>query len=61
MKIYIKESSIALVGKSWEIREKLKEYSKDYVTISDWIKNERTSPQKQSNVIPFPVKHVNLK
>ncbi|MBM6619964.1 Z-ring formation inhibitor MciZ [Bacillus sp. RD4P76] len=58
MKIYIQESSVALVGKSWEIRKKLKEYGKDYVTVSDWIKNERVASKKRSKVIPFPDKQL---
>ncbi len=36
MKIYVKEHGITLVGKSWEIRRALQEYSKQFDTIQQW-------------------------
>ncbi|WP_070121600.1 Z-ring formation inhibitor MciZ [Bacillus marinisedimentorum] len=36
MKIYVTENGITLVGKSWEIRRALKEYSKQFDTIKQW-------------------------
>jgi hypothetical protein len=43
MKVYVHEKGIILVGKGWEIVQKLKEYNKEYITVSDWVKNV---PQK---------------
>ncbi|KZZ86150.1 MULTISPECIES: Z-ring formation inhibitor MciZ [Bacillaceae] len=37
MKIYKLEKGIILVGKAWEIRMKLKEYSKQFTTVKEWI------------------------
>ncbi|WNS74112.1 Z-ring formation inhibitor MciZ [Bacillus sp. DTU_2020_1000418_1_SI_GHA_SEK_038] len=42
MKIYVHEKGVILVGKAWEIREKLKEYSKDYRLIKEWIELKKT-------------------
>ncbi|MEH7120070.1 Z-ring formation inhibitor MciZ [Neobacillus vireti] len=39
MKVCIHEQGITLVGKAWEILEKLKEYNKDYVLVSDWVQD----------------------
>jgi hypothetical protein len=39
MKVYVHEKGIILVGKGWEVLQKLKEYNKDYVTVSDWVDN----------------------
>ncbi|MFF2448713.1 Z-ring formation inhibitor MciZ [Neobacillus sp. NPDC058068] len=39
MKVYVHEKGIILVGKGWEILQKLKEYNKDYVFVSDWVQN----------------------
>ncbi|MBO9129796.1 Z-ring formation inhibitor MciZ [Bacillus sp. 165] len=41
MKIYIAKDRIRLVGKAWEVRRQLKEYSKQYETVQDWIRGER--------------------
>lgn len=61
MKIYLKESSVAMVGKSWEIRRKLMEYGKEYVTVADWIKNEKTASKITNKVILFPGNQIKLK
>ena len=37
MQIHIEENKIVLVGKAWEIREKLKEYSQKYHSVHQWI------------------------
>jgi hypothetical protein len=37
MKVYVHEKGIILVGKGWEVIQKLKEYNKDYLTVSEWI------------------------
>ncbi|MBM7651518.1 Z-ring formation inhibitor MciZ [Neobacillus cucumis] len=39
MKIYINEEGITLVGKAWEIVQKLKEYNKEYELLTDWIQD----------------------
>lgn len=36
MKVYVHEKGIILVGKGWEIVQKLKEYNKDYSTVAEW-------------------------
>jgi glutaredoxin-related protein len=41
MKAYIAKDRIMLVGKAWEVRQKLKEYSKQYATVQAWIHGER--------------------
>jgi hypothetical protein len=37
MKVYVHDKGIILVGKGWEILQKLKEYNKDYLTVSEWV------------------------
>jgi len=37
MKVYVHEKGVILAGKSWEILQKLKEYQKEYETVSNWI------------------------
>lgn len=37
MHILIEENKVLLVGKAWEIREKLKEYSRNYHSVQQWI------------------------
>jgi hypothetical protein len=39
MKVYTHEQGIILVGKAWEIVQKLKEYNKDYVFVSKWAQD----------------------
>jgi hypothetical protein len=39
MKVYVHENGIILVGKGWEILQKLKAYNRDYVTVCEWIQN----------------------
>ncbi|MFJ5715653.1 Z-ring formation inhibitor MciZ [Neobacillus sp. NPDC093127] len=39
MKVYVHEKGIILVGKGWEMLQKLKEYNKDYVFVTDWVQN----------------------
>jgi hypothetical protein len=39
MKVYTHEQGITLVGKAWEIVQKLKEYNKDYVLVSEWAQD----------------------
>ncbi|MFJ5757887.1 Z-ring formation inhibitor MciZ [Neobacillus sp. NPDC093182] len=37
MKVYVHDKGIILVGKGWEILQKLKEYNKDYSTVAAWV------------------------
>jgi hypothetical protein len=37
MKVYVHDRGIVLVGKGWEILQKLKEYNKDYLTVREWV------------------------
>jgi hypothetical protein len=39
MKVYVHEKGIILVGKGWEIVQKLKEYNKEYPTVAEWVEN----------------------
>jgi hypothetical protein len=39
MKVYVHDKGIILVGKGWEVLQKLKEYNKSYVTVSEWVQN----------------------
>jgi hypothetical protein len=41
MKIYLHGKGIVLVGKAWEIRHKLLQYSKEYTLVKDWVDDER--------------------
>ncbi|MEH7388224.1 Z-ring formation inhibitor MciZ [Bacillus sp. JJ1521] len=47
MKIVIGENRIALVGKAWEIRAKLKEYSRSYQTVQEWINQGKADQGKK--------------
>ncbi|MBA9027278.1 MULTISPECIES: Z-ring formation inhibitor MciZ [Bacillaceae] len=47
MKVYILEKAIVLTGKSWEIKQKLKEFQVKYEFVSDWI-NDIHTPKKES-------------
>jgi hypothetical protein len=37
MKVYVHDKGIIIFGKAWEVLQKLKEYNKDYVTVTEWI------------------------
>lgn len=39
MKVYVHEKGVILVGKGWEVLQKLKEYNKEFVYVSDWVKD----------------------
>lgn len=46
MKIYVTEKGITLVGKAWEVTNKLKQYQKQFRTVCEWqnnVTNERQS------------------
>lgn len=37
MKVYVRPNNIVLVGKAWEIRNKLQEYALHHVYVTTWI------------------------
>ncbi|MBD3109590.1 Z-ring formation inhibitor MciZ [Bacillus sp. AGMB 02131] len=37
MKIYVGKNKLLFVGKSWEVRQKLKEYNARYKYVQQWI------------------------
>ncbi|MBM7701644.1 Z-ring formation inhibitor MciZ [Metabacillus iocasae] len=39
MKVYVQEKQIILIGKAWEIRQKLKEYSQHFEYMDEWIEH----------------------
>ncbi|MCM3566715.1 Z-ring formation inhibitor MciZ [Neobacillus mesonae] len=43
MKVYVHEKGIILVGKGWEVVQKLKEYNKEHTFLSDWV--QKTLPK----------------
>ena len=45
MKIIVHPKGILLSGKAWEVKEKLKEYSKQYEYLEEWIKGAGGSKQ----------------
>ncbi|MEH7236944.1 Z-ring formation inhibitor MciZ [Bacillus sp. JJ1562] len=47
MKIVIGENRVTLVGKAWEIRVKLKEYSRSYQTVQEWINQGKLKQEKR--------------
>ncbi|AKP79402.1 MULTISPECIES: Z-ring formation inhibitor MciZ [Priestia] len=36
MKVYVHEKQIILVGKAWEIKQKLKEYGEQFQYVDEW-------------------------
>jgi hypothetical protein len=55
MKIHLHDQGVYMVGKAWEIRKKLQEYSQCYETVAEWVADERIS-RKKTSVIPFPIR-----
>jgi len=37
MKVYVHEKQIILVGKAWEIKQKLKEYGEQFQYVDEWM------------------------
>ncbi|AZU63223.1 Z-ring formation inhibitor MciZ [Neobacillus mesonae] len=38
MKVYVHEKGIILVGKGWEVLQKLKEYNREHATVAEWVR-----------------------
>ncbi|MGE8077964.1 Z-ring formation inhibitor MciZ [Peribacillus loiseleuriae] len=47
MKLYVLEKEIVLTGKSWEIKQKLKEFQVKYEFVSDWIHDVHSSKKER--------------
>ncbi|MCA1058247.1 Z-ring formation inhibitor MciZ [Rossellomorea aquimaris] len=41
MKVIAEKDRIILVGKAWEIKAKLKQYSQHFSTVKEWIESNR--------------------
>jgi hypothetical protein len=41
MKVYVHEKGVIMVGKAWEIRQKLIEYRKQFETVKAWIDSNK--------------------
>ncbi|WML47634.1 Z-ring formation inhibitor MciZ [Neobacillus sp. PS3-34] len=39
MKVYLHGKGFILVGKGWEVVQKLKEYNKQYSSVAEWIQS----------------------
>jgi hypothetical protein len=37
MKVYVHDKGVILVGKAWEIRQKLAEYQRKFNKVEDWV------------------------
>jgi hypothetical protein len=37
MKVYVHEKGVIMIGKAWEIKQKLLEYNKQFETVKQWI------------------------
>jgi len=37
MKVYVHDKGMILVGKGWEVLQKLKEYNKNFELVADWV------------------------
>ncbi|MGM0899973.1 Z-ring formation inhibitor MciZ [Mesobacillus maritimus] len=48
MKVYVYENGFMMAGKAWEIKQKLKDYGKEYVLVKDWIESvSKSVPRSQ--------------
>ncbi|MGF2616948.1 Z-ring formation inhibitor MciZ [Rossellomorea vietnamensis] len=45
MKVIVRPNGFILSGKAWEVRAKLKEYSKKFETVAEWIKASENMKQ----------------
>lgn len=51
MKVYVQGNSIAIVGKAWQIRAKLREYMKTHTYVKDVIKDNHLTLKPSSSAI----------
>jgi hypothetical protein len=45
MKVIIRSNGFILCGKAWEVRAKLKEYSKQFQNVEEWIEASKNAKQ----------------
>jgi hypothetical protein len=45
MKVIVHPKSVIISGKAWEVKEKLKEYSKQYKYVEEWIRASGSTKQ----------------
>ena len=57
MKVYILPNRVTLVGKSWQIRHKLKQYGKEYTTVQEWI----TATKSKRLSTSFPLRTIRIR
>jgi hypothetical protein len=46
MKVYVHEKGVILVGKAWEIKQKLLEYRKQFETVQAWVNSSEYKNNK---------------
>lgn len=46
MKVYVEGKQVILVGKAWEIRQKLKEYGMHFQYVHEWVSTISNEPKK---------------
>jgi hypothetical protein len=39
MKLYVHEKGVVMVGKAWEIKQKLMEYRRQFELVKDWVED----------------------
>ena len=48
MKVYVGENQLLLSGKAWEINSLLKQYSRKYKYVKDWVDHHSTTHLAQN-------------
>ncbi|WP_210609728.1 Z-ring formation inhibitor MciZ [Priestia flexa] len=49
MKVYVEGKQVILVGKAWEIRQKLKEYGAHFQYVHEWVSSISSESKKVIN------------
>ncbi|WP_456274154.1 Z-ring formation inhibitor MciZ [Bacillus sp. AK031] len=57
MKVIVHPKRIIISGKAWEVKEKLKEYSKQYKYVEEWTKAAAAQNSKLGFHRPSPVQY----
>lgn len=42
MKVYVKNDGITIVGKAWQVRRLLHQYSQQFTTVVEWLNSKET-------------------
>ncbi|MFT8322007.1 MAG: Z-ring formation inhibitor MciZ [Bacillus sp. (in: firmicutes)] len=53
MKIYLHDKRVVCAGKAWEIRQILKQYSKKYRYVKEWLEEEKVQKRKMAKIEEF--------